>query len=225
MTPSNTPGISQTLCQNRRTCSPVITLLVALVLACMALPVHSQGSAQTLKPVAVIDRMAIELSGMTTLSQLLSSRSAFNVFGINGLSSAIGGTYLVDGRPVTGLDFSTFPLSSVERIELWEEGATHFSGHIGDGTINIVRRRAFEGTEVLGGLGRPDSSGMDFNAGSALWGGPMGAGRIVVGVDHVFGEEVRDSERSYTRTKFTDSLAGSQGVSIAGDTLFVGDGS
>ncbi|MDE0412344.1 MAG: TonB-dependent receptor [Gammaproteobacteria bacterium] len=209
----------------QQACLATAVACAAMVLAGIAWPVHGEASGPTGEPIMVIDRTSIELSGLTTLSQLLSSRSAFNVFGINGLSSAIGGAYLVDGRPVTGLDFSTFPLSSVERIELWEEGATHFSGHIGDGTINIVRRRAFEGTEVLGGLGRPDSSGMDFNAGSALWGGPMGAGRIVVGVDHVFGEEVRDSERSYTRTKFTDSLAGSQGVSIAGNTLFVGDDS
>lgn len=225
MTPGNTPGISQTLCQNRRTRSPVATLLVALVLACMALPVHSQGSAQTPKPVAVIDRMAIELSGMTTLSQLLSSRSAFNVFGINGLSVAIGGSYWVDGRPVTGLDFGIFPLSSVERIELIEEGATRFRGHIGDGTINIVRRRDFQGTEVSAGLGRPDQAGIDSNAGSALWGGPLGGGHVLVGIDHVFSEEVKDSQRSYTRTRFTDSLAGARSVSIAGNTLLVGNDS
>ena len=173
----------------------------------------------------VIDRVAIEMSGLTTLSQLLSDRSVFNVFGIRGLSSSIGGTYLVDGRPVTGLDFGIFPLSSVERIELIEEGATRFRGQIGSGTINIVRRRDFRGSEVSTGLGRPDSTGMDSNAGSALWGGPVGRGRVLAGIDHAFSEEVRSSERSYTHTRFSDSLAGSQGVSTAGNTLFVGEDS
>ena len=220
-----TPGISLTPCRNRCACRQAAVLLLILALACMAVPAHSQASALTPEPVVVIDRTAIELSGLTTLSQLLSSRSDFNVFGIRGLSAAIGASYRVDGRPVTGLDFSIFPLSSVERIELIEEGATRYRGHTGDGTINIVRRRDFQGTEVSAGLGRPDQPGIDSNAGSALWGGPVGAGRVLVGIDHVFSEEVRDSERSYTRTRFTDSLAGAQGVSIAGNTLFVGDDS
>ena len=220
-----TPGISRTPCRNRHARRPVAMLLAALLLACMAWPVHSQSPAQTPEPVAVIDRMAIELSGLTTLSQLLSSRSAFNVFGIRGLSEAIGGSYRVDGRPVTGLDFSIFPLSSVERIELIEEGATRFRGYTGDGTINIVRRRGFQGSEVSAGLGRPDQPGIDSNAGSALWGGSVGRGHVLVGIDHVFSEEVKNSERSYTRTRFADSLAGAQSVSIAGNTLLVGDDS
>lgn len=221
MMSDNASVISLIPCRNRRVRQPLVGLLLVLALACTAWPVHSQVP----EPVVVIDRVAIEMSGLTTLSQLLSDRSAFNVFGIRGLSAAIGGAYLVDGRPVTGLDFGIFPLSSVERIELIEEGATRFSGHIGDGTINIVRRRDFQGSEVSAGLGRPVQSGMDSNAGSALWGGPVGHGRVLVGIDHAFSEEVRDSERSYKRTRFTDSLAGSQGVSTAGNTLFVGEDS
>ena len=173
--------------------------------------------------IAVIDRTTIEMSGLATLSQLLSQRAAVNVFGIQGLSSAIGGSYLVDGRRTSGLDFSTFPLSAVERIELLEEGATRFSGHIGDGTINIVRRRGHEGSEISGGIGRPVQPGADSSGGSALWGGRLGRGQLLVGVDHVFSEEVREANRDYTRTKFTDSLAGAQGVSISGNTLFVGN--
>ena len=217
--------ISWTLWQTRRVRSPVAVLMATLLLACSALPVHSQDAAHTPKPILVIDRTAIELSGMTTLSQFLSSRSAFNVFGIQGLSAAIGGSYRVDGRPVTGLDFNIFPLSSIERIELIEEGATRFRGHIGDGTINIVRRRDFQGSEVSAGAGRPEQSGIDSNAGSAIWGGPVGGGHVLVGIDHVFSEEVKDSQRSYTRTRFTDSLAGARSVSIAGNTLLVGDDS
>ena len=218
-----TPEISLTSCRNWRVFRPVGMWLVTLALACTALPVYSQASAYTPEPVVVIDRTAIELSGLTTLGQLLSGRSDFNVFGIRGLSAAIGGSYRVDGRPVTGLDFSIFPLSSVERIELIEEGATRYRGHTGNGTINIVRRRDFQGTEVSTGLGRPDQPGIDSNTGSAIWGGPVGRGRVLVGIDHVFSEEVRNSERSYTRARFTDSLAGAQGVSIAGNTLSVGD--
>ena len=208
-----------------RTCRPVAALMATLLLACSALPVHSQDAAHTPKPILVIDRTAIELSGMTTLSQFLSSRSAFNVFGIRGLSAAVGGSYRVDGRPVTGLDFSIFPLSSIERIELIEEGATRFRGHTGDGTINIVRRRDFQGSEFSAGVGRPQQSGIDSNAGSAIWGAPLGGGHVLVGIDHVFSEEVKDSQRSYTRTRFTDSLAGARSVSIAGNTLLIGDDS
>ena len=200
-----------------------LAAMTATALSTAALPAHGAEAEPAPGVIAVIDRTAIELSGLTTLSQLLSNRSGFNVFGIQGLSASIGGSYLVDGRPVSGLDFSTFPLSAVERIELLEEGATRFSGHIGDGTINIVLRRGFEGTEVSGSLGRPIHPGVDSAGGSALWGGRVERGRILVGIDHVFSEEVRESDRDYTRAKYTDTLAGSQGVSISGNTLFVGD--
>ncbi len=225
MSTGSIPGIFLTCCRNRWACRPVAVWLVALALACTALPVHSQTSAPAPEPIVVIDRTAIELSGLTTLAQLLSNRSAFNVFGIQGLSTAIGASYRVDGRAVTGLDFSVFPLSSVERIELIEEGATRYRGHTGDGTINIVRRRDFQGTEVSAGLGRPDQSGIDSNAGSALWGGPVGRGHVLLGIDHAFSEEVRSSQRSYTRARFTDSLVDAQSVSISGNTLHVGDDS
>ena len=200
-----------------------VALIVAAALAVAPLPARAAGADPERRVIATIDRTAIEMSGMTTLSQLLSDRSRFNVFGIQGLSNAIGGSYLVDGRPDSGLNFSTLPLSAVERIELLEEGATHYSGYIGDGTINIVLRRDYDGVEVSAGIGRPVRPGVDSNRGSALWSGKMGRSRILVGIDHVFSEEVRESDRHYTRTKYADSIAGAQGVSIAGNTLFVGD--
>ena len=200
-----------------------IAAMTATALSIATLPARGAEAEPPPGVIAVIDRTAIEMSGMTTLSQLLSNRSEFNVFGIQGLSTSIGASYLVDGRPVSVLDFSTFPLSAVERIELLEEGATRFRGHIEDGTINIVLRRGFEGAEVSGSIGRPVDPGVDSAGGGALWGGRVGRGRIIIGIDHVFSEEVRESDREYTRAKFTDSLAGAQGVSIAGNTLFVGE--
>ena len=209
--------------RSRRARMLFLAAMTATALSIAALPAYGAEAEPTPGVIAVIDRTAIELSGLTTLSQLLSNRSGFNVFGIQGLSASIGGSYLVDGRPVSGLDFSTFPLSSVERIELLEEGATRFRGHIGDGTINIVLRRGFDGTEVSGDFGRPIHPGVDSAGGSALWGGRLGRGRILIGIDHVFSEEVREADRDYTRAKYTDTLAGSQGISISGNTLFVGN--
>ncbi len=201
----------------------VLAVMSATAFAAVSLPAQAGGADPERGVIGVIDRTAIEMSGLTTLAQLLSDRSRFNVFGIRGLSAAIGGSYLVDGRPPARLDFSAYPLSAVERIEILEDGVARYRGHTGDGTINIVLRRDDDGAEVSAGVGRPNLEGLDSNAGSALWSGEFARGRMLVGIDHAFREEVREADRDYTKAKYTDSFADSQGVSIAGNTLILGD--
>ena len=199
------------------------TAILAVLIVIPAQLVRGEESDRMTGVIAVIDRTAIEMSGLKTLQQLFSDRSEFNVFGIEGLSSAYGIQYLIDGQPMTGLDFVTFPLSSVERIELLREGATRYRGSTDAGTINIVRRKDFDGFEVAGGILRPSRPGLDVNSGSILWGGEIGRGRVLVGFDLVSFEELRDADRDYSRARYGSTMAGSQGVSRHGNTLYYGD--
>ena len=165
------------------------------------------------------------MSGLTNVRELLLSRAGFNSFGLHrpffvGVERA---AFLLDGRPVSGLDLSMLPLSAVERVEILDEGAARHGGHAVAGAVNIVLRRGYEGAEASAGGGRPKQTGGNSNHGSALWGGAVGRGHLTVGVDHIRRREVRDADREFSRAKWTPGgpFAGTQGVSIAGNTLVI----
>ena len=176
----------------------------------------------TARPIAVIDRTDIAMSGLTNVRELLLSRAGFNSFGLHrpffvGVERA---AFLLDGRPVSGLDLPMLPLSAVERVEILDEGAARHGGHAVAGAVNIVLRRGYEGAEASAGGGRPKQTGGNSNHGSALWGGAVGRGHLTVGVDHIRRREVRDADREFSRAKWTPGgpFAGTRGVSIAGNT-------
>ena len=178
--------------------------------------------------VSVIHRMDIEMSGLTSLRELLTGRLSFNAFGLQGIAGSGGARYLVDGRAAPGMDLDLFPLSAVDRIEIRRDGAIRHDSSVSGGTINLVLRRRHAGTEVAAGLGRPRPEGGDSSHGSAVWGGELGHGHLVVGVDHLRRQEVRDSEREYSRARWTPggAFAATTGVSQGGNTLiFVPAGS
>ena len=173
--------------------------------------------------IAVIDRTEIEMSGMASLGDLLSARGTFNVFGISGLSSGRGVEYTLDGRRAFNLDLSAIPLSAVERIEIMDESRARIPRHSHGVIVNVVLKHSLEGTEVLGTLGRPALKGADFNHGSGAWGGRLGSGHVLIAVDRASVQEVPDAARDFSRAKFTPggSFDGTQGVSVAGNTIYV----
>ena len=206
----------------------------AIVLITVALPASPARSQETPAPpvhdvVTAIDRTDIEMSGLTSVADLLSGRRNFNNFGLFrpyfGIADA---AILVNGRNVSGLNFDTLPISAVERVEILDQGAIRYGGHAISGAINIVLREDAEGAEFSLGTGRPTQAGGDSNHGSALWGGALGHGHLMVGVDHTRRQEVRDDDRAFSRAKWTpgDPLADTTGVSIGGNTLVYrpGDG-
>ncbi|HYL19324.1 MAG TPA: TonB-dependent receptor, partial [Burkholderiales bacterium] len=108
--------------------------------------------------VRVIDREAIERSGVTTVADLLSLQPGFSVrnldggpdyqldlggFGITGDQNTL---ILVDGQRISELDLSaprlsTIPLSSIERIEIIQgSGAVLYGGGTTGGVVNIITR-------------------------------------------------------------------------------------
>ena len=121
---------------------PRAIAVLAMAAAFAAVPAYDAAAADAeRRVVSVIDRADIELSGLTSVSELLGSRLAFNSHGLYrpyfGTGSA---AIVVNGRNVSGLDFDTLPISAVERIEILDQGPTQSGGQAISGTINIVLR-------------------------------------------------------------------------------------
>ncbi len=192
-----------------------------------ARPPESGIAVEAPRPVAVIDRTDIEMSGLANVRELLLSRAVYNSFGLH--RPLVLGTgraaVLVNGRRISDstLDLDTLPVSAVERIEILDEGAARHGGHAIAGVVNIVLRRGHEGAEVRAGLARPGQAGGDSDHASAVWGGALGRGRLTVGADRIGRREVRDADRDYSRAEWTPggSFVDTQGVSVGGNTAFL----
>ena len=146
-------------------------------------------------PVTVIERAAIDMSGQTSVSDLLrntsfnsagsfrphSGSSAQGVSSVNlrGLASSRS-LILVDGRrlpksPSTGnsQDLNSIPMAAVERIEILSDGASAVYGSDAiAGVINVITRKDFNGAEFRIGAGDVSlpNEGGDREEGSAVFG-------------------------------------------------------
>ena len=202
-------------------------VVAALTLAAAVLLVPLQGEAEaddSARLVLVIDREDIALSGAANLWELLSSRSGFNIFGRYGALMGTGsGVSLVNGRPVSGLDFTTLPLAAVERVEILDQGPVRHSAYGIGRTINIVLRNDHEGVEVSTGIGIPSRKGMDTRNASALWGGALGRGHLMVVAAHYGRDELRARDRHFSRARYTPggSIGDAEGVSGEGNTVIL----
>ena len=158
-------------------------------------------------PVTVISREAIEVSGKTTVADLLQN-STFNSFGSNKPASGssaqsmselslrgLGGgrsLILIDGRRLplspqfseAGSDLNSIPLASVERVEILTDGASAIYGAdaIG-GVVNIITRKDFNGVEATIGVGQAQNGG-DTESGSVVFGISGDRGRMLGGVSY-----------------------------------------
>ena len=158
-------------------------------------------------PVTVITRKDIEVSGKTTVADLLQN-STFNSFGSNKPTSGssaqsmselslrgLGGgrsLILIDGRraPLSpqfseaGADLNSIPLAAVERVEILSDGASAIYGAdaIG-GVINIITRKDFNGVEATVGMGSGNYGG-DTEEGSVLMGASSDKGRLLGGMSY-----------------------------------------
>ena len=120
----------------------------------------SSAPVGNLRPVTVIDRDDIALSGMRNVWDLLRSRDEFNYFGLHrplklgGLRAAI----LINGRRISDsyFDLDALPISAIERIEILSSSAVAIHGAQAiSGAINIVLRSGFEGVEAQASRGKP----------------------------------------------------------------------
>ena len=182
------------------------------------------------RPVAVIDRTDIELSGMNNVWDLLQSRLKFNSFGLHRPFVLGSGrmAILMNGRRISNstADLDAIPITAVERIEVLSGSAAALhGGHAIGGAINIVLRRGHDGAEVQASLERPTEAGGDTEHGSVLWGGAIGDGHMTIGADVFRRQEIREADRDYSRARWTPggSFADAAHVSVGGNTLFITD--
>ena len=185
----------------------------------------SAGAARDMQPITVIEREEIELSGMRNLWDFIAGRVDYNSFGLD--RPTILGSFrlaiLVDGRSISDstFDLDSLPVSAVERIEVLSDSAVAIHGPRAiAGAINIVLRDRFEGIEVQAGVEHPVRGGGETEHASAWWGGAAGAGHLNIGVDLFRRNEIRESQRRYSRSSWTPGGAfdDANGVSIAGNT-------
>jgi iron complex outermembrane receptor protein len=153
-------------------------------------------------PVTIIDREMIELSGETSIQDLLRNLT-FNSFGsytsqfqgdmgtsqvdLRGLGS--GRTLiLVDGRrlpkapvaPVTQ-SINAIPMGAVDRIEVLSDGASAIYGSdaIG-GVINIITRKDYEGWELMYGRAQPQYGEGKRDEGTIMYGTGFGQSNLLI---------------------------------------------
>ena len=137
-----------------RSLSPIVSILAAAVAATLVQPAVANDapsvgsripdSAATVRPVHVIGREDIERSGMSTIHELLVSRSGYNNFGL--YRPQLGATVvMIDGRRISGLNsafvLQSLPVPAIERIEFMSDGAAALYAGGATGAINIVLRR------------------------------------------------------------------------------------
>ena len=175
------------------------------------------------RPVVVITRDDIELSGQESVADVLRSSpvntfgSSREVSGNNWVGQAsinlhgVGGTrslVLLDGRrmprsPVSANQFNDLniiPLTAVDRIEILTDSASAIYGSdaIG-GVINIILRKDYDGMEFGAALDRPTRDGADADAGSITVGGSTSRGRFLFGADFRSKTHIASADRDYAR--------------------------
>ncbi len=187
--------------------------------------------ADAVRPLTVIDREDIQLSGMRNVYDLLMGRQHYNNFGI--FRPFVAGSsrvaILINGRRISDsiVDLHTLPISGVERIEILGDSAAALrGGHAIGGAVNIVLKRDLEGLQVQASPAWTTKAGGDFGQGSVLWGSALGRGHLTIGADLFRREEIRDRDRGYSRASWTPggSFADTTGVWVGGNTLLIRTG-
>ena len=176
------------------------------------------------RPVVVITREEIELSGQESVADVLRN-SPVNTFGssreVSGSSwggqatinlHGIGSTrslVLLDGRraprsPVTANqanDLNWIPLAAVDRIEILTDSASAIYGSdaIG-GVINVILRKDYDGLEAGVSLSRPTRDGADADSGVLTVGGSTNRGRFLFSADFYNKVAIASRQRSYSES-------------------------
>jgi iron complex outermembrane recepter protein len=158
-------------------------------------------------PIAVIERAAIDVSGFTSVGELLrntvfnsagafraqsgSSAQSLVAVDLRGLGSERT-LVLIDGRRApkapfapTAQDLNAVPLAAVERIEVLKDGASAVYGADAvAGVVNIITRKDFEGVEITHQLQGTDRKGGDVEQGSITMGVNGDRSNIVFGASY-----------------------------------------
>ncbi len=180
---------------------------------------------ETASPVFVIDRSAIESSGVATLGQLLQEMPTIAGAATNPSVNNGGGTgistvslrglgsertlVLLNGRRMgfapqfDAVDVNSIPINMIERVEVLKDGASAIYGSdaIG-GVVNFITRKDFSGSEIMASFGQStrDDAGRD-----NLWatfGLPSKRGTVLAGLSYDQRDSVSSADRPFSREPF-----------------------
>ncbi len=210
-----------------------------------------QTDIETARPVTVITREQIELSGHATVAQVLQN-TPYNSFGsfretsgyangqavVNNISLRGLGSQrtllLLDGRRVSGTggsggaaaNLNQIPLAIVERIDILRDGASAIYGSdaIG-GVVNIITRKDFDGMNFSLTKGKPDISGGEFIAATITGGASNSKGNTFFTIQH-YGQKPqywRDTEWDHAYDYESYSSFGFPGTFYSGYFGYVPD--
>lgn len=203
------------------------------------------------KPITVITREDIELSGMQTAADILRT-TTFNSFGsFRERSGSSGGqaalvnmrglgasrtAVLVNGRRLPGsalfgtsaANLNAIPIAAIERVDILQGGASSIYGADAiAGVINIILRSDYEGAEIEVGVARPDAVGGDEEHGSFVMGVNSDKGNMVFAAEFFRKNPVFDKDRSYSRVQVLQDGGvfgrDTVGISVGGNTGFASD--
>ncbi|WP_371377286.1 TonB-dependent receptor domain-containing protein [Thalassotalea aquiviva] len=171
-------------------------------------------------PVTVISAVDMEMSGLTTVGDVLNNMSS-NSFGswkgVSGYGSGASASssinlrglgsdatlVLLDGRRMPGdssssgasADTSLIPMSIVERIEVLRDGASAVYGSSAvAGVINIITKKDFDGVNVKYETEQPSVEGGDTSRFSLSTGFTSEKGNIVFTFEHAESDAIFDRE-------------------------------
>ena len=175
------------------------------------------------RPVTVISREDIELSGQDSIADVLRNSPA-NSFGssreVSGNSwlgqatinlKGVGSTrtlVLLDGRrmprsPVTANqanDLNIIPLAAVDRIEILSDSASAIYGSDAlAGVINIIMRKDYDGVQLTGSMSRPTRDGADVDGGGLTVGGSTNRGRFLFSASFRNKQHITSQARDYAK--------------------------
>lgn len=166
-------------------------------------------------PVMVLDRQAIEKSGVTTAGELLQRAPAIAGAATNPQVNNGGGDgastislrglgdqrtlVLLNGRRFITNDVNSVPMNIIERVEILKDGASAIYGSDAiAGVVNFITRRDFEGVaanvyhgETSEGDGKEDQ--LDVTAGTS-----SEKGNFVVGMNYVRQTAIGAGDRQYS---------------------------
>ena len=163
----------------------------------------------------------LERSGAQTFEEILDT-GIVRYFYTGGQSLPV----LVNGRPYasTASDLDTLPISAIERIELLSgDSLGTLGGSAIRGAINIVLRKDLDGFETRALARLPGRDGGDGFQGSVFWGGAIGEGNMVLGVDAFERQEIPARSRDHSRSVWKEggSFSETKNVSVGGNTVWV----
>ena len=167
------------------------------------------------------DRDFLERSGAQTLEELLDT-GIVRYFYTGGQPLPV----LVNGKPYasTASDLDTLPISAIERLELLSgDSLGTLGGNAIRGAINVVLRKDLDGFESRALTRLPDQEGGDGFQGSVFWGGAVGEGHMVVGVDALRRQEIPARSRDHSRSVWKEGgmFSEAKNISVGGNTVWV----